>query len=87
MPDWTVVYGGGNQRRSRRPLLTQQQTDEEEEDPPAHAQAAAEAAWKRIENAENIRVKGMDREREATSIILRNAARAAAAAKRQSLTR
>lgn len=77
VPDWTVVYGSGNQRRSRRPapLLN-----------PADADTV-DVTRKRVEDAEAIRVKGMDREREATSIILRNAARAAVAAKRQSLQR
>jgi acetyltransferase-like isoleucine patch superfamily enzyme len=99
VPEWTVVYGDGNLRRSRRPkALPVQRRDqvglgvgydgdgakeggEEEQD-----QAAA-LLWRRVEEAEQVRIKGMDREREATSIILRNAARAAVAAKRQSVQR
>jgi acetyltransferase-like isoleucine patch superfamily enzyme len=48
---------------------------------------AGEEAWKRIEEAEALRARGMDRDREATSALLRNAARAAVAAKRQSVQR
>ena len=51
-----------------------------------HEKAAA-LLWKRVEEAEMLRVKNTDREREGTSIMLRNAARAAVAAKRQSVQR
>ncbi|ETN37732.1 uncharacterized protein HMPREF1541_07355 [Cyphellophora europaea CBS 101466] len=92
VPEWTVVYGEGNQRRSRRPPNTTYTTASQEnqgagdEKNPSGGDSGR-GPWKRIEEAEAVRIRGTDKEREATSILLRNAARAAVAAKRQSVQR
>jgi hypothetical protein len=85
------VYGHGNQQRSRRPAVPRPTSSDgrsEEDDDSERSEDENAAMWdKRIMDAEMVRVKGMDRERESTTIILRNAARAAVAAKRQSMQR
>jgi tetrahydrodipicolinate N-succinyltransferase len=90
VPDWSVVYGNGSLRRSRKPPRVPPVARQQSED--GREAAGTEGIedsllWKRVEEAEMIRVKGLDREREATTVILRNAARAAVAAKRQSVQR
>ncbi|KPI40908.1 uncharacterized protein AB675_10729 [Cyphellophora attinorum] len=100
VPDWCAVWGNGNLRRLRRPSAaalesmvsigaSDEITDAKEgakrqglEDP---EERAAEMRQK-IEEAEVQRIRGVEKEREAATVLLRNAARAAVAAKRASVT-
>ena len=101
VPEWTVVVGNGNLRRSRFPTVPLVQRAGAKEDaagengnvsvsvteadtPEEKRKARMRSA---IEEAEAMRVKAVDKERDAATVLLRNAARAAMAAKRASVQR
>lgn len=80
VPAWTVVWGDGEGRRSR--LAERLGADGERA-----MDAGGTGIKTRIEQAEILRLKGMERERDATMGLLARAARAAAQAKRGSTQR